>query len=84
MGDMSSSPLEREDHGRDAAFSKALHSNSSQTRGGVWSMLSKNNQAQTTAIDEYFKHWDGKTAFAETDKVRKVLRDLAHSKKNLN
>jgi sterol 24-C-methyltransferase len=75
MGDMSSSILEREYYGRDAAFRKALHSNSWQTRGGVWSMLSKNNQAQTVAINEYFKHWDGKTAFADTDKVRRVLRD---------
>jgi sterol 24-C-methyltransferase len=72
---MASVKLERENHERDAAFNKALHNKSSQGRGGVWSMLAKNKQAQTAAVDEYFKHWDGKTAFAETDKVRKVLRN---------
>ena len=69
---MASLRPEKEDHARDAAFNKVLHSNSSQARGGVWSMFAKNKQAQTAAVDEYFRHWDGKTAATETDEVRKV------------
>jgi hypothetical protein len=35
-------------------------------------MLAKNKQAQIATVDEYFKHWDGKTAAAKTDEVHKV------------
>lgn len=69
---MSSTRLEKEDHARDAAFNKALHGDSSQASGGVWSMMTKSKQVQAAAVDEYFKHWDGKTAPAETDDIRKV------------
>ncbi|KAH6718832.1 putative sterol 24-c-methyltransferase [Leptodontidium sp. MPI-SDFR-AT-0119] len=71
---MASIQLEKEDHARDAAFNKALHGDSSRASGGVWSMFAKSKQAQTAAVDEYFKHWDGKTAPAETNEVRKARR----------
>ncbi|OAA63861.1 Sterol methyltransferase [Cordyceps fumosorosea ARSEF 2679] len=64
------SNLEREDHSRDAAFSKALHGNSADAKGGISAMFSKGGQAKQVAVDEYFKHWDNKTAVDETSEQR--------------
>jgi sterol 24-C-methyltransferase len=35
-------------------------------------MLQKDKAAQQAAVDEYFKHWDGKSAAEETEQTRKV------------
>ncbi len=82
---MSPIALETEDHSRDAAFNKALHGKSVQTRGGFISLLSKNHGAHRTASEEYFKHWDNKPADQETPEIRevrvpypKVRRTVAH------
>jgi sterol 24-C-methyltransferase len=69
------SPLEKEDHVRDAAFNKILHGTSAEKRGGLMSMLKKDANSQKEAVDEYFKHWDNKTADVETEEVRKARRD---------
>jgi sterol 24-C-methyltransferase len=66
--------LEKEDHDRDAAFQKAMHGTSSQQRGGMMSMLSKNTEAQKAAVEEYFKHWDDKSAASETADTRAARR----------
>ncbi len=62
--------LEPEDHSRDAAFNRALHG---KLEGkGFMSMISKDHQAHKAATDEYFKHWDHKSAETETAEVREV------------
>ncbi|KAF2026183.1 hypothetical protein EK21DRAFT_92623 [Setomelanomma holmii] len=72
---MSPIALEKEDHARDAEFMKAMHGKSSATRGGMAAMLQKDKAAQQAAVDEYFKHWDGKSAETETEETRKQRRD---------
>jgi|TARA_R110002003_G_scaffold121_26_gene10880 sterol 24-C-methyltransferase len=69
---MSPIALEQEDHSRDAEFNKAMHGKSATTRGGMAAMLQKDKAAQQAAVDEYFKHWDGKSAAEETEQTRKV------------
>ena len=64
--------LEREDHQRDANFLKALHGDSVDAKGGFSAMLSKDKEAKKVAVDEYFKHFDRKTAENETDADREV------------
>ncbi|POS86119.1 sterol 24-C-methyltransferase [Erysiphe pulchra] len=66
--------LETEDHSRDAAFNRAMHKDSSNAEGGFRAMLKKDNSAQKAAVDEYFKHWDNKTAKDETEKDREARR----------
>ncbi|EHK99754.1 S-adenosyl-L-methionine-dependent methyltransferase [Glarea lozoyensis ATCC 20868] len=63
---MAPSKLETEDHSRDAAFNKAMHKDSSTAKGGFSAMMKKDKVAQKAAVDEYFKHWDNKTAKDET------------------
>ena len=70
-----SPPLEREDHVRDAAFNKILHGTSAEKRGGMIAMMKKDALSQKAALDEYFKHWDNKTADVETEEIRKARRD---------
>jgi sterol 24-C-methyltransferase len=67
--------LEREDKQRDAAFNKALHGKSAQSRGGLFAMRGKDAAAKKEAVDEYFKHWDNKSAETETEEIRKARRD---------
>jgi len=67
--------LETEDHSRDAAFNKAMHKNSSKAQGGFSAMMKKDAAAQKAAVDEYFKHWDGKDAKDETDADRAVCEE---------
>ena len=62
--------LEAEDHSRDAAFNKAMHGKLEQK--GFRSMISKDHAAHKAAADEYFKHWDDKSAETETLEVREV------------
>ena len=69
---MATSPLEVEDHVRDAAFNKALHGKSAEERAGFASMLKKDKKAQEEAVNEYFKHWDNKAAKDETQETREV------------
>ena len=64
--------LEPENHGRDADFHKAMHGQTSDSRGGFMAMLGKNDSAQKAAVDEYFKHWDNKSAATETQETRDV------------
>ncbi|TVY57538.1 Sterol 24-C-methyltransferase [Lachnellula suecica] len=63
---MAPSKLETENHTRDAEFNKAMHKNSSNAQGGFSAMMKKDKAAQKAATDEYFKHWDNKTAKDET------------------
>ncbi len=65
-------PLEQEDHARDAAFMKAMHGKSTAAAGGFAAMLSKDKDAKKLAVDEYFKHFDNKSAETETDADRVV------------
>jgi sterol 24-C-methyltransferase len=71
---MSTAALEKEDHNRDAQFNKAMHGDSATAAGGVKSMLAKDKAAQKAAVDEYFKHWDGKAAETETEETRAARR----------
>jgi sterol 24-C-methyltransferase len=71
---MAPAALEKEDHGRDAAFAKVLHGKSAQAQGGFSSMLKKDKTAQTAAVDEYFQHWDNKPAGEETEETRAARR----------
>ncbi len=64
--------LEAEDHQRDADFNKALHGKSALAKGGMSAMFTKDREAKKLAVDEYFKHFDNKTAEAETTKDREV------------
>ena len=64
--------LEVEDKVRDAAFNSAMHGKSSEERAGLLAMLKKDAKAQKVAVDEYFKHWDNKSADVETQDVRDV------------
>ncbi|KAI9673242.1 MAG: Delta(24)-sterol C-methyltransferase [Trizodia sp. TS-e1964] len=66
--------LEAEDHGRDAAFNKALHGKSANENGGLSSMFKKDSKAHEAAVAEYFKHWDGKDAAVETEQTREERR----------
>lgn len=71
--------LEPEDHSRDAAFSNALHGEAD-SKGGIRSMLKKDHSAHQAAVDEYFKHWDNKSADIETPEIREVLPSLIVTK----
>lgn len=68
---MTSVKLQEEDHSKDAAFSKAMHQDST-SAVGLKAMMRKDAAAQKAAIDEYFKHWDDKKADDETAEVREV------------
>lgn len=63
--------LESEDHSRDAAFNKVMHGKSVDSQG-FRSMLNKDHTAHQAATEEYFKHWDNKSAGAETVEIREV------------
>ncbi|MCJ1267156.1 Delta(24)-sterol C-methyltransferase [Lobaria immixta] len=64
--------LENEDHSRDAAFNKVMHGKLEEK--GFRSMMSKDHIAHKLAVDEYFKHWDDKSADTETAEVRESRR----------
>ncbi|KAM3516610.1 hypothetical protein NHJ13051_009744 [Beauveria bassiana] len=72
---MSSQALLRVDEARNAAFDKALHGDSSQGQASIRAMLSKDKTARAAAVDEYFQHWDNKTAEDETPAVRQARTD---------
>lgn len=68
---MSPIALEPEDHSRDAAFNKVLHGKTD-IQGGFRSMMNKDHTAHKAAVDEYFKHWDNKSADEETPEIREA------------
>lgn len=70
--------LESEDHSRDAAFNKVMHGKSVDSKG-FRSMLNKDRDAHKAATEEYFKHWDNKSAGTETAEVREVRNDRSAS-----
>ena len=70
--------LESEDHSRDAAFNKVMHGKSVDSKG-LRSMLNKDHGAHKAATEEYFKHWDNKSAGTETVEVREVSADRSMS-----
>lgn len=72
---MSSQALLRVDDARNSAFDKALHGDSSKGQGGIRAMMSKDKTARAAAVDEYFQHWDNKTAEDETSAVRQSRTD---------
>ena len=63
--------LETEDHTRDAAFNTAMHGKTVMGKG-FGSMLSKDHAAHKAATEEYWKHWDDKSAGKETEEIREV------------
>ncbi|KAK3362576.1 sterol 24-C-methyltransferase [Lasiosphaeria hispida] len=67
--------LEKEDHQRDANFNKALHGKSAEATGGFAALLGKDTDAKKIAVEEYFKHFDRKTAETETEADRKARTD---------
>lgn len=66
--------LEKEDHQRDAQFGKALHGASVDAKGGFAAMLSKDKEAKKVAVDQYFKHFDNKSAATETEADREARK----------
>jgi sterol 24-C-methyltransferase len=64
--------LEQENHARDAEFNRAMHGQSAQSRGGFAALCGKDSAAHKAAVDEYFKHWDNKSAEDETEETRAV------------
>ncbi|KAL2215200.1 putative sterol 24-c-methyltransferase [Thermoascus aurantiacus ATCC 26904] len=71
---MAPAKLEPEDHQRDAEFNRILHGKSAEARGGFMAMRNKDPKAQKAAVDEYFKHWDNKSAKDETEEIREARR----------
>jgi sterol 24-C-methyltransferase len=69
---MAPASLEQENHVRDAEFNRAMHGKSAQSRGGFAALRGKDSAAQKAAVDEYFKHWDNKSAEDETEETRAV------------
>ncbi|KAI6371867.1 Delta(24)-sterol C-methyltransferase [Pyricularia grisea] len=58
----------------DMTFEQVLHKGSSTNMGGLGSMFSKDREASKMAINQYFQHWDGKTAKTETNEVREARK----------
>ena len=69
-------PLVKEDHGRDAAFYKAMHGKTADQKSAFLAMVGKDSKAQQVAADAYFKHWDNKDAKVETESEREVSKDF--------
>ena len=69
---MAPATLQQEDHSSDAAFKKAMHKDSAASKGGFAAMIGKDKEAHKASLDEYFKHWDDKSAETETEETRKV------------
>lgn len=80
---MASAKLEGEDRVRDAAFNKAMHGKSSTEKTAFMAMLQKDKAAQSAAVDEYFKFWDGKGAGKETEADMAVCLSFPPTKTQL-
>ncbi|KAH8819289.1 S-adenosyl-L-methionine-dependent methyltransferase [Xylogone sp. PMI_703] len=59
---------------RNSAFDTVLHQSSSKSKGGLRAMMKKDSSANAAAIDEYFQHWDDKTAEEETEEIREARK----------
>lgn len=57
---------------REATFEKILHKNTGTRNVGMAAMLKKDHEAQQAASNDYFRHWDNKTAQVETEEIRAV------------
>ena len=57
--------LAPKDYKTDAEFAKALHGSNTSV-AGYKALLNKNKEAQASAVDGYFKHWDNKDAKTQT------------------
>lgn len=68
--------LEQENKERDAAFNKAMHGKTAAQANSIATILFKDPEAKKAALDEYFKHFDGKRAENETEADRKVCHDV--------
>lgn len=79
---MAPAKLEGEDRVRDAAFNKAMHGKSSTEKTAFMAMLQKDKGAQSAAVDEYFKFWDGKGAGRETEADMAVCLSFPQPKLN--
>jgi len=66
--------LEAEDHERDAAFFKAMHGTSAISGKGFRTMFNKDRTAHQAALDNYFEHWDNKSAAEETPEIREARK----------
>jgi sterol 24-C-methyltransferase len=62
----------------EATFEKVLHRKTGTKNVGMSAMLKKDYEAQKAASDEYFRHWDNKTAKSETKEIREVCNDPMH------
>ena len=63
--------LEREDHQRDADFSKAMHGKVD-ANSGFMNIMSKDKKAAGVAAEEYFKHWKDDGTRIETEDEKNV------------
>lgn len=69
--------LETEDHTRDANFNKAMHGQTSQGNNSLMAMLSKDKQASSVSVENYFKHWNEmQEAKDETPEDREKRRNM--------
>lgn len=64
---------QKQNRAQDAQFKDAMHGKDSTSRTGFLSAISKNDDAQQAAVDEYFKHWDNKRPSNETEEDKKVF-----------
>lgn len=80
---MATTKLEGEDRVRDAAFNKAMHGKSSTEKTAFMAMLQKDKSAQSAAVDEYFKFWDGKGAGKETEADMAVCLSFPQTKNSI-
>lgn len=67
--------LEQENKERDAAFNKAMHGKTAAQASGIATIMFKDPEAKKAALDEYFKHFDNKSAENETAADRKKRTD---------
>lgn len=53
-----------------SAFDNLLHRATAEKDGGIGAILRKDHRAQKAASEEYFRHWDNKSAQQETETDR--------------
>lgn len=53
-----------------SAFDNLLHRATAEKDGGIGAILRKDHRAQKAASEEYFRHWDNKSAQQETESDR--------------
>ncbi|KAK7205974.1 sterol 24-C-methyltransferase [Myxozyma melibiosi] len=60
-----------QDRETDAKFKEVMHGKDVASKTGFMSAISKNDDAQKAAVDEYFKFWDNKRPSNETEEDKK-------------